>query len=168
MFALSFPHATVGSSCHWYLPLDLATALSCPCPPPPKLNPGQSLRHWTLLQLLFLLFSSIYGFLLGEPVFGPGTVVTPQDLLLTTQQWRLALLLSRSDGNWQITALAAIMVWAELLFLRDRVISGVQAACPPNLPSNHHLDQNKPLARPFNRFRGVEATHLSSSSSVQA
>lgn len=121
MFALSFPHAIVRSSCHWYLPLHLATALAHG-----PLRPNQTLGNLFVTGRSFSCypFSSVpYGFLLAEPVFGPGTVVTPQDLLLTTQQWCLALLLSRSDGNCQITTLAAIMVWAELLYLHDRVIS---------------------------------------------
>lgn len=136
-FALSFYNLTVRSSRHWYLPLDLATALAS------VLQPKQSLRHWKLLQLPFLLFSSVYRFMLAQPVFGPSTVVTTQDLLLTTQQRCLALLLSRSDGDWQITTLAAIMVWTELLYLLDRVILAIQATCPPNLSSNHQ-HQNRP------------------------
>lgn len=74
--------------------------------------------------------------------------MTARDLLLTTQQWCLALLLSRSDGNYQITSLAAIMVWAEVLYLHGRVVLHVQTACPPNLPSNHPLGQNKPRDLP--------------------
>lgn len=69
--------------------------------------------------------------------------MTPQDLLLTARQWCLASLLLRSDGDSQITTLAAIMTWTGLLYLHDRTVPDIQATCLPIELSNHHVDQDK-------------------------